>query len=68
MNKGFFGENVYKIGMIRRLELLDWVRELSGVFVLFYFDVYVLILFDDVLFLENRLYIKFVLKRVNKVN
>lgn len=67
-NKGSFGENVYKIGMTRRLEPLDRVRELSGASVPFHFDVHTLIPSDDAPSLENRLHTKFASKRVNKVN
>lgn len=67
-NKGSFGENVYKIGMTRRLEPLDRVRELSGASVPFHFDVHALIPSDDAPSLENRLHTKFASKRVNKVN
>lgn len=67
-NKGSFGENVYKIGMTRRLEPLDRVKELSGASVPFHFDVHALIPSDDAPYLENRLHTKFASKRVNKVN
>ncbi|WP_165725965.1 DUF4041 domain-containing protein [Pseudoalteromonas sp. SA25] len=67
-NKGSFGENIYKIGMTRRLEPLDRVRELSGASVPFHFDVHALIPSDDAPSLENRLHTKFASKRVNKVN
>lgn len=42
-NIGSFGENVYKIGMTRRLEPLDRVRELSDASVPFAFDVHAMI-------------------------
>lgn len=67
-NKGSFGQNVYKIGMTRRLEPLDRVRELSGASVPFYYDVHALIPSDDAPSLENKLHNKFAAKRVNKVN
>ena len=67
-NKGSFGEKVYKIGMTRRLEPLDRVRELSGASVPFHFDVHALIPSDDAPSLENKLHTKFASKRVNKVN
>ncbi len=38
-NIGSFGEGVYKIGMSRRLEPMDRVRELGGASVPFPFDV-----------------------------
>ena len=67
-NKGSFGEGVYKIGMTRRLEPLDRVRELSGASVPFQFDVHALIPSDDAPSLENKLHTRFSSKRVNKVN
>lgn len=67
-NKGSFGQNVYKIGMTRRLEPLDRVRELSGASVPFYYDVHALIPSDDAPSLESKLHNKFAAKRVNKVN
>ena len=42
-----FGENVYKIGMTRRLEPMDRVRELSDASVPFAFDVHHMIYTDD---------------------
>jgi hypothetical protein len=67
-NIGSFGENVYKIGLTRRLEPLDRVRELGDSSVPFEFDVHALILSDDAPALENRLHKHFVLTQVNKVN
>lgn len=43
-NIGSFGENVYKIGMTRRLEPLDRIRELADASVPFLFDVHAMIL------------------------
>jgi hypothetical protein len=67
-NKGSFGENVYKIGMTRRLEPLDRIKELSGASVPFHFDVHAFIPSDDAPSLENKLHTKFSSKRVNKIN
>ncbi|MDV7104559.1 DUF4041 domain-containing protein [Vibrio sp. TH_r3] len=67
-NKGSFGENVYKIGMTRRLEPMDRVRELGDASVPFFFDVHALIPSDDAPALENKLHSKFASRRVNKVN
>lgn len=67
-NIGSFGENIYKIGMTRRLEPLDRVKELSDASVPFDFDVHALIESDDAPGLENKLHRFFVLNRVNKVN
>lgn len=54
--------------MIRWLELFDRVRELGDVFVLFFFDVYVMLYSEDVLVLEKELYWRFDRELVNKVN
>lgn len=67
-NIGSFGENVYKIGMTRRLEPLDRVRELSGASVPFSFDVHGLIYSENAPDLENKLHKQFKNKRVNLVN
>ncbi|CAK8934578.1 Chromosome segregation ATPase [Marinitoga phage MPV1] len=67
-NIGSFGENVYKIGMTRRLEPLDRVRELGDASVPFPFDVHALIYSENAPELENRLHKFFEEKRMNKVN
>lgn len=67
-NKGSFGEGIYKIGMTRRLEPMDRVRELGDASVPFFFDVHALIPSDDAPALERQLHNKFAPKRVNKVN
>lgn len=67
-NIGSFGENVYKIGMTRRLEPLDRVRELGDASVPFIFDVHAMIHSDDAPALESALHQKFDLNRLNLVN
>ncbi|QBX80612.1 DUF4041 domain-containing protein [Citrobacter tructae] len=67
-NIGSFGENVYKIGMTRRLEPLDRVRELGDASVPFSFDVHAMIYSDDAPSLENHLHKVFNDNQVNKVN
>lgn len=67
-NIGSFGENVYKIGMTRRLDPLDRVRELGDASVPFGFDVHAMIYADDAPKLERELHRKFLLNQVNKVN
>ncbi|QLO46419.1 GIY-YIG nuclease family protein [Enterobacter cloacae] len=67
-NIGSFGENVYKIGMTRRLEPLDRVSELSGASVPFEFDVHAMISCDDAPALESVLHNKLNNERMNKVN
>ncbi|WP_235880342.1 DUF4041 domain-containing protein [Polyangium aurulentum] len=67
-NVGSFGEDVYKIGMTRRLEPLDRVRELGDASVPFEFDVHALIPSEDAPSLEHALHQRFVRSQVNKVN
>jgi hypothetical protein len=67
-NIGSFGEDVFKIGMTRRLEPLDRVRELGDASVPFTFDVHAMIFSDDAPTLENAIHKALALKKVNKVN
>ena len=67
-NIGSFGENVYKIGMTRRLEPLDRVRELGDASVPFEFDVHAMIYSDDASALERQLHKKFLKNQLNKIN
>ncbi|OYQ71234.1 hypothetical protein B9T11_01920 [Wohlfahrtiimonas chitiniclastica] len=67
-NIGSFGEEVYKIGMTRRLEPMDRIKELSGASVPFIFDTHALIYSEDAPALETQLHQKFSDKRVNLVN
>ncbi|MDD7511018.1 MAG: DUF4041 domain-containing protein [Peptostreptococcaceae bacterium] len=67
-NIGSFGENVYKIGMTRRLEPLDRVNELGDASVPFNFDVHAMIFSDDAPALENALHHAFESKKVNMIN
>jgi hypothetical protein len=67
-NIGSLGEHVYKIGLTRRLEPLDRVKELGDASVPFEFDVHAIILSDDAPALETQLHKQFVLNQVNKVN
>lgn len=67
-NIGSFGENIFKIGMTRRLEPLDRVRELGDASVPFDFDVHTMIFSEDAPKLEKELHKKFMLSQMNKVN
>ena len=67
-NIGSFGENIFKIGMTRRLEPMDRIRELSSASVPFEFDVHALIFSDDAPSLESILHNTFREYEVNKVN
>lgn len=67
-NIGSFGEGVYKIGMTRRLDPMDRIRELGDASVPFAFDVHALIFCDDAPRLEAALHRKFEDRKVNIVN
>lgn len=67
-NIGSFGENVYKIGMTRRLDPQERVDELGDASVPFSFDVHAMIFSDDAPALENALHKAFADKKVNMVN
>lgn len=67
-NVGSFGEDVYKIGLTRRLEPLDRVKELGDASVPFAFDVHALIYSEDAPALESALHRRFLERQVNKVN
>ena len=67
-NLGAFGENVYKIGMTRRLDPLDRVRELGDASVPFRFDIHAMIFSDNAPEMESSLHRAFEDKRLNLVN
>ena len=67
-NLGSFGENVFKVGMTRRLEPMDRVKELGDASVPFAFDVHSFIFSEDAVTLENTLHKELNDKRVNKIN
>ncbi|KAA0125995.1 DUF4041 domain-containing protein [Chryseobacterium sp. SN22] len=67
-NIGSFGEDIYKIGMTRRLEPMDRVRELGDASVPFEFDVHAMIYSEDAPALERQLHKKFLKNQLNKVN
>lgn len=67
-NIGSFGENIYKIGMTRRLEPMDRVDELGSASVPFPFDVHAMIFSDDAPALETILHNTFRECQVNLVN
>jgi DNA repair exonuclease SbcCD ATPase subunit len=68
-NIGSFGEDVYKIGMTRRLEPLDRVKELGDASVPFIFDVHAMMYSEDAPSLENTLHkiLKKKLKKYQKI-
>lgn len=67
-NIGSFGEDVFKVGLTRRLEPLDRVRELGDASVPFTFDVHMMIFSEDSPKLERTLHQALHKYRVNRVN
>lgn len=67
-NIGSFGENIFKIGMTRRLDPLDRVRELGDASVPFQFDIHALIFSEDAPSLENAIHKSLEDKKVNMKN
>ncbi|MGX1770377.1 DUF4041 domain-containing protein, partial [Dietzia sp. NPDC055343] len=67
-NVGAFGPGIVKIGMTRRLEPRDRVRELGDASVPFVYDTHALFFSEDAVSLENELHKKFADRRVNHVN
>lgn len=67
-NLGSFGENVFKIGMTRRLDPQERVDELGDASVPFKFDVHAMIFSEDAPALETALHKAFESKKVNMVN
>lgn len=67
-NIGSFGEQVFKVGMTRRLDPLDRIKELGDASVPFQFDVHAVIFSEDAPALENKLHRELHRRRVNRVN
>lgn len=67
-NIGAFGDGIVKIGMTRRLEPMDRVRELGDASVPFKFDVHTIAFVDDAPSVEKALHQRFDEMRVNKEN
>ena len=67
-NIGSFGDGVHKIGLTRRLDPLDRVKELGDASVPFHFDVHAIIYNEDAPALESKLHNRFKYRRVNAVN
>ena len=67
-NLGSFGDNIFKIGMTRRLEPQERINELSNASVPFKFDVHSFIFSEDAVSLENKMHMLLNNRRVNKVN
>jgi len=67
-NIGSFGEQVFKIGMTRRLDPMDRIKELGDASVPFAFDVHAIIFSEDAPAMESVLHNAFDKNRVNQVN
>lgn len=67
-NVGSFGDNVFKIGMTRRLDPYERAYELGDASVPFTFDVHAMIFSDDAPSLEAKLHKHFESKRINRIN
>lgn len=67
-NVGSFGEDVVKIGLTRRLDPLDRVKELGDASVPFVFDTHAIIYSDNAPALERALHATFELQRINTRN
>jgi hypothetical protein len=67
-NIGAFGPNIVKIGMTRRLEPMDRVRELGDASVPFRYDVHAIHFSEDAVALEHELHKTFADRRVNFIN
>ncbi|WP_229830241.1 DUF4041 domain-containing protein [Actinoplanes ianthinogenes] len=67
-NLGAFGENMVKVGMTRRLDPMDRVRELGDASVPFGFDVHALFFSDDAAGIEAQMHARLADRRVNLVN
>lgn len=67
-NIGSFGEGMVKIGMTRRLDPMDRIRELSDASVPFNFDVHALFFSKDAVGIETTMHQRLAEQRVNQVN
>jgi hypothetical protein len=67
-NIGSFGERMVKIGMTRRLDPMDRVRELGDASVPFRYDIHALFFSEDAVGIEAKLHRELEQSRVNRVN
>lgn len=67
-NIGSFGRHMVKVGLTRRLEPMDRVRELGDASVPFRYDVHALFFSDDAVTVEHKLHEALEPKRVNRIN
>lgn len=67
-NIGSFGDGVFKIGLTRRVDPMERIRELSAASVPFVFDIHAMVFSENAPALEASLHREFSSKRVNLVN
>ncbi|MBP3951931.1 GIY-YIG nuclease family protein [Bacillus suaedae] len=67
-NLGSFGDNMFKIGMTRRLNPLDRIDELGDASVPFKFDIHAMVFSNDAVGLEQQIHHSLEANRVNKIN
>lgn len=67
-NIGAFGEDVVKVGLTRRLDPLDRVRELGDASVPFRYDTHALFFAEDAVGIEQQLHERLAAHRINRVN
>ena len=67
-NVGALGQKMIKVGMTRRLEPMDRVRELSDASVPFNFDVHALLFSEDAVAVKTQMHQRLADRRVNRVN
>jgi len=67
-NLGAFGERMVKVGMTRRLDPNDRVRELGDASVPFRFDIHALFFSDDAVGIESKIHERLADRRVNRIN
>ncbi len=67
-NVGSFGSKVVKIGLTRRLDPQDRIRELGDASVPFRYDTHAIVFSKDAVGLENKLHQRFADRKVNLIN
>jgi hypothetical protein len=67
-NVGAFGHDIVKVGMTRRLDPMDRVRELGDASVPFHYDVHAMVFSDDAVGLETHLHHQLADRKLNLVN
>jgi hypothetical protein len=67
-NLGAFGHDIVKVGMTRRLDPMDRVRELGDASVPFHYDVHAMVFSEDAVGLETHLHHQLADRKLNLVN